>query len=183
MIEKLFPLNSCRAGVLLSLVLMIVGSAAYAEPQIDLKRYMGVWYEIARYPNKFQDDCGAARVQYELKDDHVTVINTCKVRGSSELDEVTGRATLVNENDSSKLKVSFVPFFKKFGLFGGDYWILHVDSEYSFALVGHPDQKYFWLLSREPELEESKLKLAFDIAAKKGYSREKILFSPRWQSD
>jgi apolipoprotein D and lipocalin family protein len=127
-------------------------SAARAEPpvvpHIDLERFQGVWYEIARLPNRFERDCERdVSASYRLKKNGtVEVINECsKPDGSRQ--RAKGTARLASKSGpNTKLKVSF------FWPFSGDYWILSLDPEYRHVLVGTPDRKYLWILSRTPTL-------------------------------
>ncbi|MRR07394.1 MAG: hypothetical protein EG828_10710 [Deltaproteobacteria bacterium] len=106
------------------------------------------WYEIARYPNNFQKDCRKSSAFYSLREDgRVTVVNRCSRDSGKE--EAHATAKVVDSTTNARLKVSFFwPFY-------GDYWILALDDEYSYAVVGTPDRKYLWILSRTPEMEES----------------------------
>jgi len=117
-------------------------------PRVDLSRYMGTWYEIARYPNIFQKDCRKSSASYSLREDgRVTVVNRCSRDSGKE--EAHATAKVVDSTTNAKLKVRF------FWPFSGDYWILALDDQYSYAVVGTPDRKYLWILSRTPEMEES----------------------------
>ncbi len=117
-------------------------------PEVDLSRYMGTWYEIARYPNNFQKECRESTATYTLREDgRVTVVNRC--RKDSGKEEAHATAKVVDRTTNAKLKVSFFwPFY-------GDYWILDLGTDYDYAVVGTPDRKYLWILSRTPEMEES----------------------------
>lgn len=117
--------------------------------QVDLQRYSGTWFEIARYPNRFQKDCYASRAIYRLRDDGlVDVTNVCR-EGSPDGPErsVQGKARVVDPDSNAKLEVSF------FWPFWGDYWIIDLDPEYRWAVVGHPQRKYLWILARTPTLD------------------------------
>lgn len=117
---------------------------------VDLSRYLGTWYEIASYPQRFQAGCTATTATYSLRDDGtIDVLNRCRKDGlDGKLDEAKGRARVVDEATNAKLEVSF------FRPFWGDYWIIDLDAEgYRYAVVGHPERDYLWILSREPELD------------------------------
>lgn len=118
--------------------------------RVELPRYLGTWYEIASYPQRFQAGCTATTANYSLRDDgQISVLNRCR-KGSldGKLDEAEGRARVVDEVTNAKLEVSF------FGPFWGDYWIIDLDEEgYRYAVVGHPGRDYLWILSREPQLD------------------------------
>ena len=118
---------------------------------VDLERYMGRWYEIAALPQVFQQGCFATSANYSLrKNGTVQVINTCN-KGSVDGPVTTakGKAWVVDRQTNAKLKVSFQwPF-------AGDYWILALDKDYTYALVGTPDRKSLWILARTPSFEQS----------------------------
>lgn len=122
-----------------------------APPQtvthVDLSRYTGTWHEIARYPNTFQRQCGPATATYELqKSGTIAVINRCMTREG--LKEARGTAKVVDPLTNARLKVSFFwPFY-------GDYWILALGDAYDYAVVGTPDRRYLWILSRTPDMDE-----------------------------
>jgi apolipoprotein D and lipocalin family protein len=118
---------------------------------VDLNRYMGVWYEIARYPNRFQKDCVGSRATYSLMDDgKVSVLNECYEGSfSGKLRSAKGRAWVVDKETNAKLKVSF------FWFFAGDYWIIDIDDDYSYVVVGHPKRKYLWILSRSKIMDDT----------------------------
>lgn len=122
-------------------------------PSVDLTRYAGLWYEIARYPNWFERDCTGVTAEYALKDDGtVAVTNTChKGALDGEAKTAEGRARIVEGTGNSQLKVKFAPAWVPFA--EGDYWILALESDYSASLVGSPDGKYLWILSRTPRLD------------------------------
>lgn len=134
-------------------------SVAQAElptvPHVDLARYMGTWFEIARFPNSFQTDCVAVQAEYALQENgQVQVINSCrKVSFDGKLSTAKGKAKVVDKKSGSKLKVSFLPF----GLFPGNYWIIMLDPNYEWAVVSEPKQKYLWILSRSPRMEDQTL--------------------------
>jgi apolipoprotein D and lipocalin family protein len=111
---------------------------------VDLNRYMGVWYEIARYPNSFQRGCVESKATYTLLDDgKISVLNECYDGSlSGKLRSAKGKAWVVDKETNAKLKVSF------FWFFAGDYWIIDLDDDYSYVVVGHPKRKYLWILSR-----------------------------------
>jgi apolipoprotein D and lipocalin family protein len=117
-------------------------------PKVDISRYMGIWYEIARYPNSFQKGCRESVASYTLREDSsVAVVNRCR-KGTKKV-EARATAKVVDLLTNAKLKVSFFwPFY-------GDYWILDLGENYDYAVVGTPDRKYLWILSRTPEMEAS----------------------------
>ena len=124
------------------------GNARVPEPakSVDLNRYLGRWYEIARYENRFERDCEGVTAEYTLRSDGlIGVLNTCREHtpgGRARSSE--GRAKIVAGSDNAKLRVSFFgPFFF------GDYWVLDHADDYAWAIVGEPSGKYLWILHRE----------------------------------
>lgn len=120
---------------------------------VDLNKYLGKWYEVASIPQSFQKQCvGNTTAEYSLAENHlISVVNSCDTKnGERKIGE--GRAKIVDQKTNSKLKVTFVKFFGWTFAFGGKYWILDVDEDYSNALVGDPTREYAWILSRTPSL-------------------------------
>jgi len=116
-------------------------------PQVDLGRYLGTWYEIASFPQRFQKGCTDSRAEYRLRDDGtIDVLNSCLRDGK--VDTAKGKAWVVDRGTNAKLKVSF------FWPFRGDYWIIDLGKDYEFAVVSAPSMKYLWILSRTPKMEE-----------------------------
>ena len=145
----------------------------YREPVtvkfVDLKMYAGLWYEIAKIPNSFQDHCKyGTKAEYILREDgNIDVINSCYDE-EGELDVAEGLAKVVDKNSNSKIEVSFVSIFG-IHLFWGDYWIIGLGKNYEYAIVGHPERKYGWILGRTPVLSQDKLDEAFSILIAQGY--------------
>jgi len=143
-----------------------------AKTDVDLARYLGLWFEIARFPNSFETDCVGVTAQYaKNRDGSIKVLNSCrKERLDGPTDVAEGRARVVADG---KLSVSF------FWPFEGDYWILEVADDYSWALVGEPSGRYLWVLARQAHLStelvatlESKLKA-------KGYNTAALYWTPQ----
>lgn len=123
---------------------------------VDLSRYSGKWYEIARYPNRFQDQCvGNTTATYTIKEPgKIEVLNEC-LKKDGELNAAKGAAKVVDKSSNAKLKVRFAPsFLSVFGFVWGDYWVIDLGPNYEYSVVGDPDRKYLWILSREPEINE-----------------------------
>jgi apolipoprotein D and lipocalin family protein len=118
---------------------------------VDLERYLGRWYEIASYPAWFQRNCTAVTADYSLrKDGLIEVINSCRKESvDGKLKQAKGRAKIVDPTTNAKLKVSF------FGPFWGPYWIIDLDPEYQWAVVGVPSRKYLWILCRTPQMDQA----------------------------
>jgi apolipoprotein D and lipocalin family protein len=119
-------------------------------PFVDLTRYTGTWFEIARYPHKFQKGCIGSRATYTLRDDgKLSVLNECyEERDKNKLRSAKGKAWIVDKETNAKLKVTF------FLPFSGDYWIIDLGKEYEYAVVGHPSRKYLWILNRTGEMDD-----------------------------
>lgn len=131
-----------------------VKTPALKEPEVvshvDLSRYVGKWYDIGHLPFRYQRNCYGTTATYAARlDGKISVVNQCR-KGSLEGKEnrADGIAKVVDPVTNAKLKVSF------FGPFYGDYWILELDPEYRWAVVGTPNYKYLWILSRTPALPE-----------------------------
>lgn len=144
---------------------------------VDLKRYAGKWYEVARLPNSFEKNCaGNVTAEYKLLENgKIEVVNTCKeADGKSNIARGTARTTADKTN--AKLEVRFAPAFLSFlPLVWGDYWIIDLGENYEYSVVGDPSRKYFWVLSRTPEIEETRLKEILQRAKEKGFDTDKII--------
>jgi len=141
---------------------------------VDLNRYTGKWFEIALLPNRFERKCieGAIAEYTLLKDGRIQVVNSCKTKNG--VSQATGVAWVTDPTNSAKLKVSFVPIFKYFKWFGGDYWILYVDPDYQFAVVGDPSRKYLWLLARKPSVSDTTYQKFLTVATENGFDVSQI---------
>jgi apolipoprotein D and lipocalin family protein len=136
---------------------------------VDLNKYTGVWYEIAKIPNSFQSNCvrGTTAKYFLQEDGEIKVINSC-YEADGELNIANGVARVVDSKTNSKLEVSFVSLFG-WNLFWGDYWIIGLDENYEWAIVGHPKRKYGWILSRTLTLSEDTMDLINDLLRNQGY--------------
>ena len=146
---------------------------------VDLKRYVGRWYEIAKIPNRFQRKCSrGTTAQYALlPDGRIEVINRC-IKKDGETITARGVAKVVDLQSNARLKVSFVKLLG-FNLFWGDYWIIGLDENYEFAIVGTPGRKYGWILSRSPQMSPAKLEQAWQILKQQGYRPEDFVMTPQ----
>jgi apolipoprotein D and lipocalin family protein len=137
---------------------------------VDLNRYLGKWYEIASYPAWFQKDCNASTAEYSLlPDGKIQVVNRCR-KGSLDgpLKESKGKAEVVDTTTNAKLKVWF------FWPFKGNYWIIDLDENYQWVVVGEPSRKYLWVLSRTPTMDESLYRQITNALPQKGYDPGKL---------
>jgi len=144
---------------------------------VDLTKYAGLWYEIAKIPNRFQKQCvKGTTAQYKLKTNgEIEVINSCLTE-EGEKDVAEGVARIVDTKTNSKLEVSFVSIFG-IRLFWGDYWIIGLGDDYEYAVVGTPSRKYGWILSRTPQLNKDKLDKAYQTLKNAGYDINKFELS------
>ena len=143
---------------------MIFSSAYSQKPltvvaTVDLNRYAGTWYEIARLPNPFERKLKCITATYTLRDDgRITVLNKGHyINEPAKVNSVTGVAWVPDKNAPAKLKVQF------FWPFSGNYWILLLDKDYKYVLIGDPSYKYLWILCREKKMDE----LTYDVLLKK----------------
>jgi apolipoprotein D and lipocalin family protein len=138
---------------------------------LDVPRYMGVWYEIAKYPNWFQRKCtGNTKAEYSLKSDgKVQVVNRCRME-NGEMNEAIGSARQVGAPTSPRLEVRFAPAWLSFiPAAWGDYWIIDLDEGYQLAAVSEPSRQYLWVLSRTPRVNRASYESLVGRLAKKGY--------------
>lgn len=147
-------------------------SELVAVPSVDLSRYAGKWYEIARLPTRFEKDCaGDVTATYSLEaDGEIKVVNECRqADGTRKRAEGTARRA-DPQGPTSKLEVSFTSDFLHFLPFvWADYWVIDLDPEYRFAAVGEPDRKYLWILSRTPHMDEATYQTLVARLAARGY--------------
>ena len=143
-------------------------------PEVNLERYAGRWYEIARIPNRFQKQCAhGTMAEYTLREDgQITVVNEC-VKEDGSLDVAKGIAKVTGP---ATLKVSFVSFLGWRPIWG-DYWVIGLDEGYAWSVVGTPNRKYGWILARTPTLDEPTLERIFAILEQNGYQRDAFTMS------
>jgi apolipoprotein D and lipocalin family protein len=144
-------------------------------PLVDLDRYAGDWFEIARYPNRFQRSCaGDVRASYARRPDgRVDVVNRC--RTADGVVEARGVARVVDDRTFSRLKVRFAPAWLSFvSAVWGDYWIIGLADDYSWAVVGSPDREYLWILARNPQLDERRSEAARAAARVNGFDLNRL---------
>ena len=152
-----------------------------AVSSVDLKKYSGVWYEIARYPNKFQDQCvGNTTATYTLKGtNEIEVLNKCTKKDGTATD-AKGAGKIKDLSKPSKLKVRFAPGFLSFlPVVWADYWIIDLGPNYEYSAVGTPDRKYFWILSRTPEISDALYQQILRRAEAQGFEPGKVIKTPQ----
>ncbi len=138
---------------------------------VDLERYLGKWYEIARYDHRFERGCSEVEAIYTKRDDGmIGVLNRCFVKDSNKTKEANGRAKVADEETNSKLKVTFFwPFY-------GNYWIIELAEDYRFVVVSEPKKEYFWILSRTPVMEQADLDGILERATTLGFDARKLIW-------
>ncbi|MGL4229180.1 MAG: lipocalin family protein, partial [Tannerellaceae bacterium] len=140
--------------------------------KVDLEKYMGKWYEIARYDHSFERDLVGVTATYTLlPGNRIRVVNEgYKHTFDGSLKSAVGKTKVPNLNEPGKLKVAFFLWFY------ADYYILELAEDYSYALIGSSSDNYLWILSRTPILPEETLKQILAKAQKRGYNTDKLIF-------
>ncbi len=149
--------------------------------KVDLKRYAGKWFEIARYPNKFQEKCvGNTTATYSLKGNNkIEVLNEC-LKKDGIVDSAKGDAKIIDTSTNAKLEVRFAPSFLSFvPQVWGDYWIIDLDENYTYAAVGDPKRKYLWILSRTAEMNDTTYQNILRRVEKLGFNPGKLNKTPQ----
>ena len=135
---------------------------------VDLEKYLGKWYEIAHLPFRFEDDCTDITATYSLSHDgNVSVLNECLRDGK--LKQAKGKAKVVDKNTGAKLKVTF------FWPFSADYWIIDLGNDYDYAIVGTPNRKYLWILSRTPRMDVELFSQLIESVKSKGFDVNNLI--------
>jgi apolipoprotein D and lipocalin family protein len=168
--------KAMKRSLFFILTIMLLSSANSQKTlsvvsSVDLNRYKGKWFEIARLPNFFERKLKCASAEYILRDDgKITVINAGNyITDPQKSTSVKGVAWIPDKNFPAKLKVQFMwPF-------SGDYWIMHLDKEYRYVLVGDPGYKYLWILARDKTMDESTYKMLLQKAIDEGYDVKSII--------
>lgn len=167
--------------LILSIVFASFAQASYPQLEtvenVELNRYLGKWYEIARFDQKFQKNCTAVTAEYKLrKNGTIKVINKCrKFRPDGKLKVAIGRARVTDKSSNSKLRVQFFLRFLNIGFLSGNYWILDLGEDYEYAMVGDPSRKYLWILSRTSQLDERTYLDLVQKAQILGFDTDKLL--------
>jgi len=146
---------------------------------LDVPRYMGVWYEVAKYPNRFQKKCIAnTRAEYRLLEaGKVQVINRCQ-QSNGEMVEAVGEARQMGAVSSAKLQVRFAPaWLSALPFVWGNYWVIDLDSNYQLAAVSEPNKEYLWILSRQPQVPSEVYNALLQRLKAQGFDLERIELS------
>jgi len=148
---------------------------------VDLNQYKGVWFEISKIPNRFQSFCSSdTTAEYKIiKNGAIEVINKCQTE-NGEYEVANGLAKVIDQESQAKLKVSFVRILG-IQIFWGDYWIIGLENNYQYAIVGDPERKYGWILSRQNKMPEYLLSDAYRILENKGYNKNDFVMTKHTQ--
>jgi len=155
----------------LGLSLLAAEKPLRTVPFVDLQRYLGTWYEIATIPASFQKNCAGVTATYTLRQDgKIGVLNRCrKYTLDGREKSIKGKAWVVDSNTNARLKVQF------FWPFSGDYWIIELDPDYQYAVVGHPGRNYLWILCRRPQMDESLYGSLLEKISAQGYDAKRLV--------
>ena len=148
---------------------------------VDLTRYEGRWYEVAKYPNRFQKHCARdTTADYTRRaDGHIQVVNCC-VQADGSVEAVQGLAKISDPATGAKLKVSFLPAWLRWsGLGWGNYWVIGLAEDYRYAVVGEPSRQYLWILARKPKLEAADREAINALVKSAGYDPARLADSPQ----
>jgi apolipoprotein D and lipocalin family protein len=161
--KQILAASAAAAG--LAAVAMIVRSKnnrLETVGHVDLEKYLGKWYEIARFPHSFEHGCTCSVAEYSLNEDGtIKILNSCMKHGRFDIAE--GKASVTDKKTNAKLSVEFVRPFS------GKYWIIALAHDYSYAMVGHPNRKYLWILNRKSQMDEQTYNYLLVQAASKGF--------------
>ena len=174
------PILLCIPVFLAALAVFSCTSSAPPPPTVstlDAKRYAGEWHEIARLPNTFERNLVAAKATYGVNHDGTLSVRNEGLKEDGEKTSIDGTAKPANQENPGKLLVRFDRF--PANLFAGDYWILDVNEGYTRALVGSPDKKFLWLLSKNPGDEKADFSRQISKAKTMGFDTEKLFFNPK----
>ena len=147
---------------------ILSNNALEVVSHVDLQKYLGKWYEIGRLPTSFQEGCTETTATYSLlPNGKVSVLNECIRKGKPKT--AKGTAKVVDKNTNAKLKVTFFwPFY-------ADYWIIKLDENYEYAVVGTPNHKYLWILCRTPQMREMLLLELVEFAKSRGFDMDILI--------
>ena len=155
---------------LVLLALICVADELPTVSHVDLTRYLGKWYEIARLDHRFERGCSEVEAFYTLEDTMIRVKNSCYLPMEQRTKEAHGRAYVVDETSNAKLKVTFFwPFY-------GNYWIVDLAEDYRYAVVSEPSKEYFWILSRTPLMKTEDIEHIVALATRLGFDTSKFIW-------
>lgn len=163
--------------LLTSVILVVTACATEPEKQlpletvesVNLDRYLGKWYEIARFEHSFQKDCIESEANYsKTAEGYIRVVNKCREdKPGGKIKEAKARAWVIDNQTNAKLKVQFFLSQFKIPLFAGSYWIIELDKSYQYAVIGEPSRNYLWILSRTKKMDEA----TYDMLVKKAQAK------------
>jgi apolipoprotein D and lipocalin family protein len=144
-------------------------------PQVDLYRYLGTWYEIAKYPNHFEKNCVFAKATYSILKPGVLHIDNQCIKADGRRMQALGKGYVVDERTNAKLKVQFFLKFLPISWLQGDYWVIKLDNNYQYAVVSDPLKKNLWILSRTPTMDEMTYQALLSWLTDQGFDTAKII--------
>jgi len=145
--------------------------------QVDLNRYQGLWYEIARFPVSFEEGCVGVTAEYTLNPNGtVKVVNTCREGTLSAPPRSSEAIAETVDSSNSRLKVDFVPLIP---FTSGDYWVLDLDEGYQTVVVGTPTGFAGWILARQPQISEARINRGIEVLRANGYDTSQLTFTPQ----
>lgn len=150
-------------------------------PTLDVARYQGTWYEIAKYPNRFQAQCVRnTRADYQSQPNGtLQVLNRC-VTANGETTEALGAARQVGPTNSPQLQVRFAPAWLSFlPMVWGNYWVIDLDPDYQLVAVSEPQREYLWVLSRTPRVDAVAYRALLSRLAQRGFDLQRLQLSPQ----
>jgi apolipoprotein D and lipocalin family protein len=158
-------------------------NALKAVDTLDLSRYLGMWYEIAKYPNWFQKKCKSdTKANYSLRSDaSLVVFNQCRLE-NGQISDALGTAKQIGDSKSAKLKVRFAPdWLSVIPFVWGDYWVIDIDAAYQLVAISEPQRDYLWILSRTPEADDRQLNELLLRLSANGFDLSKLERTPQKQ--
>lgn len=166
--------------IALASIAALLASCSQSHPplqtveDLDLNRYDGEWHEVARLPNRFEKDLVAAKATYGIGLAGPLSVRNEGLKANGETSSITGSANVVGKG---KLEVRFDPF--PANLFAGDYWVLWINKSYTKAIVGSPDRKFLWLLSKDPGILTEDFTEPLQLMKAQGFEIEKLFENPK----
>ncbi len=169
---KNFGIISLVVNALMACSTQVATTNTSTVKVLDLNRYLGTWYEIARFDHRFERGMDGCKAHYSLQEDGlIKVVNSGYKNGDkAQYKEAVGKAKRPNSSEQGKLKVSF------FWIFYGDYYVLELADDYRYALIGSSSDRYLWILSRTPKMNETDLNHLLQKAKERGYDTQKLIW-------
>ena len=149
-------------------------------PGLDVARYMGTWYEIAKFPNYFQRKCVRnTRADYQLQANSMVLVTNRCIKEDGTTDEAVGAARQIGPASSPKLEVRFAPAWMSFlPAVWGNYWVVDLDPDYQLVAVSEPQREYLWVLARTPQVSPDAYGALLQRLQKQGFDLQKLQLSP-----